>query len=59
MMFLLVKEIEGENVIIGTAQKRISAEHAEASNITVYEISDDEYTPDMIHTKIESFEEDE
>ena len=58
-MFLLVKEIEGENVIIGTAQKQISAEQAAASNITVYEISDDEYTPDMIHTKIESFDEDE
>lgn len=56
-MFLLVKEIDGENVIIGTAQRRIAA-NSSSPDITVYEISDDEYTPDMIHTKIDSFEED-
>ena len=56
-MFLLVKEIDEENVIIGTAQRRVSVESS-SSDITVYEISDDEYTPDMINSKIESFEED-
>jgi hypothetical protein len=57
-MFLLVKEIDDERIIIGTAQKRISAESSEKSGITVYEISDSEFNPDMIHAKIESFEED-
>jgi hypothetical protein len=56
-MFLLVKEIDGERVIIGSAQKRVSAESSEKSGITVYEISDEEYTPDMLHAKIEDFEE--
>lgn len=56
-MFLLVKEIDDEDVIIGTAQRRVSIESS-SPDITVYEISDDEYTPDMINSKIESFEED-
>lgn len=56
-MFLLVKKIDGEDVIIGTAQKRIAAESS-SPDIIVYEISDEEYTLDMMHTKIESFEED-
>lgn len=58
-MFLLVKEIEGEQVIIGTAQKRISAQNAEKSGISIFEIPDEEFKSDMIHAKIDSYEEDD
>lgn len=56
-MFLLVKEINDEQVIIGTAQKRISATSSEKSGIEIFEISDDEFKSDMIHSKIDSYEE--
>ena len=55
-MFLLIKEIAGEHVIIGSAQKTVSARSAEASRLTVYEISDNEFSTDMIYAKIESFD---
>ena len=57
-MFLLAKEIGQENVIIGTAQRRVAVSSS-SPDIMVFEISDDEYTPDMINAKIDSFEEDE
>jgi hypothetical protein len=56
-MFLLVKEIDGEQVIIGTAQKRVSAQNSADSGIEVFEISDGEFKSDMIHSKIDSYEE--
>lgn len=56
-MFLLVKEIDGERVIIGTAQKRIAAQDSDKTGIEVFEISDDEFKTDMIHSKIDSYEE--
>jgi hypothetical protein len=52
-MFILVKEISGENVIIGTSQGNPISN----SDITVYEILDDEYSPDMVNSKIDSFDE--
>lgn len=57
-MFLLVKKIDGEDIIIGTAQKSISLQNAEMSGITIYEISDKEFVPNMVSSKIESFDED-
>ena len=53
-MFLLVKEIDGEQIIIGTAQKQVSP----SDDIVIYEIPDDEYSSDMIYSKIDSFDED-
>jgi hypothetical protein len=52
-MFILVKEIDGENVIIGTSYGRSST----GDDVTVYEIPDSEYSPDMVNSKIDSFEE--
>lgn len=53
-MFILVKNIDGEDVIIGTARKETSVND---SLITIYEISDSEFNPDMIYAKIERFDE--
>jgi hypothetical protein len=57
-MFLLVKNINDEEVIIGTARKELSVLNAETTGLKIYEISDEEYNPDMIYSKIEKFEED-
>lgn len=58
-MFLLVKEIDGENIIIGSAHKRVSVESSEAVGIRVFEIPDEEFKPEMIHSILEYYEEDE
>lgn len=55
-MFILVKEIDNEQIIIGTAQKQVSAQ-PENSGVTVYEIPDAEYTTEMIFSRIEGFDE--
>lgn len=57
-MFLLVKNIDGENIIIGTATKRVSVADYEESGTKIYEINDSEFNSDMINAKIDSFEED-
>ena len=53
-MFLLVKNIDGENIIIGTAQKNAVA----GADIIVYEILDADYSHDMIYSRLDSFDED-
>lgn len=54
-MYILVKEIDGENIIVGTARKKVVA----GNNVdtTVYEIPDEEYSSDMIHSRLDSFDE--
>lgn len=55
-MFILVKEIDDEQIIIGTAQKQVSTQ-PEGSGVIVYEIPDGEYTSEMIFSRIEGFDE--
>lgn len=52
-MFILVKEIDGEQIIIGTATKQVAGN----DGVTVYEIPDKEYSPDMMHSKLDGFDE--
>lgn len=54
-MFILVKEIDNEQIIIGTALRKTLG----GEGVTVYEISDDEYSPDMIYSRLDSFDEDD
>ena len=56
-MYILVKNIEGDNVIIGTAKKLVSPKSVSDENIEIYEISDEEFNSDMLFAKIESFDE--
>ena len=56
-MFILAKQIDEELIIIGSAQKKISTQGMEQSGIQVFEIPDNEYTPNMLHSKIDSYEE--
>ena len=52
-MFILVKEIDEEQIIIGTATKQV----AESEDVIIYEIPDSEYSPDMIHSRLDGFDE--
>lgn len=53
-MFILVKTIDDEDIIIGTARKETFAND---ETVTIYEIADNEFKSDMIYAKIESFDE--
>jgi len=53
-MYLMVKEIEGEPIIIGTSNKDISKARPE---LTLYEIEDSEFKPEMIYSILEGFDE--
>ena len=53
-MFLLVREIDNEQIIIGTALRKTSG----GKDVTVYEISDEEYSSDMVYSRLDSFDED-
>lgn len=54
-MYILVKEIDGEKIIVGTASKKVVAD--DKTDTTVYEIPDGEYSSDMIHSRLDSFDE--
>lgn len=53
-MYLMVKEIDGEQVIIGTSNKDISRARPE---LTLYEIDDKEFDVEMIYSKLDGFDE--
>jgi hypothetical protein len=51
-MYLLVKNIDGEEIIVGTSQKLVENE-----GITLYEINDGEFEPEMINSILEGYDE--
>lgn len=55
-MYLLVKELNGERVIIGTSHRMLSEAYIKNEELEVFQISDDEFSEDMIYSKIEDFE---
>lgn len=55
-MFLIVKEIDGEDIIVGTAKRKVVPESFNSS-VKIYEIADNEFKSDMIYSKIEDFDE--
>jgi hypothetical protein len=50
----MVKEIDGDPIIIGTSSKDISKS---VSDVTLYEIDDMEFRPEMIYSILEGFDE--
>lgn len=53
-MYLMVKEIDGEEIIIGTSNKDISKAKPD---VTLYEIDDKDFVPEMIYSILEGFDE--
>lgn len=53
-MYLMVKEIDGEDIIIGTSNRDISKAKPD---VTLYEIDDSEFEPAMINSILEGFDE--
>jgi hypothetical protein len=53
-MYILVKKIDGEDVIIGSSQGKVSVKD---EHMIVYDIPNDEYSPEMINCKIDGFDE--
>lgn len=51
-MIILVKEIDGDRIIIGTTQHNVAVD----DDITLYEIPDKEYSSDMILSKLDGFD---
>lgn len=53
-MYILVRQ--KDNIIIGTAKKQVDEESASKNGCRVYEISDDEFKPSMLGSKLEAFD---
>lgn len=53
-MYLMVKEIDGEQIIIGTSNKDISKAKPD---VALYEIDDREFKPEMIYSILDGFDE--
>lgn len=53
-MYILVRA--KDNVIVGTAIKKIDENSASKNGCKVYEIDDSDFSQDMLGSKLESFE---
>ena len=54
-MYILVRQTD--NIIVGTATKIVDEASVSKSGCRVYEIPDNEFTANMLGSKLETFEE--
>lgn len=52
-MYILVNE---KNIIVGSAVKKPSEAHCSANNQKIYEIPNEEYTPEIIGSELVEFD---
>lgn len=53
-MYILVRQTD--NVIVASAINPMSVEDASSKGCLIYEIDDAEFTPDMLGSKLDSFD---